>query len=80
LVDAHYRQDYQIWKQRLDANIRASSLFSWSLEGSFWHCCFLSIHRSSSEYSFCSYCQSCRTQVVARISHHISQLQWPHIT
>jgi hypothetical protein len=52
LVDAHYRQDYQIWKQRLDANIRASSLFSWSLEGSFWHCCFLSIHRSSSEYSF----------------------------
>jgi hypothetical protein len=24
LVDAHYRQDYLIWKQRLDANIRAT--------------------------------------------------------
>jgi hypothetical protein len=24
LVDAHYRQDYHIWKQRLDANIRAT--------------------------------------------------------
>jgi hypothetical protein len=24
LVDAHYRQDYHIWKQRLDANIKAT--------------------------------------------------------
>jgi hypothetical protein len=24
LVDAHYRQDYHIWKRRLDANIRAT--------------------------------------------------------
>jgi hypothetical protein len=24
LVDAHYRQDYRIWKERLDANIRAT--------------------------------------------------------
>jgi hypothetical protein len=24
LVDAHYCQDYHIWKQRLDANIRAT--------------------------------------------------------
>ncbi len=46
LVDAHYRQDYHIWKQRLDANIRATRylvdhlrdpsgivLFSRSIEG-----------------------------------------------
>jgi hypothetical protein len=24
LVDTHYRQDYHIWKRRLDANIRAT--------------------------------------------------------
>jgi hypothetical protein len=59
LVDAHYRQDYHIWKLRLDANTRATQ----------------SSHRSSSEYSFCPYCQSCRTQVVEWISQHISQLQ-----
>jgi hypothetical protein len=76
LVDAHYCQDYRIWKQRLDANIRATHyLVDHLREQSFRHCCFQSIHKSSIEYSFCSHCQSCRTQVVARISHHISQLQ-----
>jgi hypothetical protein len=80
LVNAHYRQDYHIWKRRLDANKKGHWLFSWSLEGSFWHCQFQLIHRSSSEYSICPYCQSCRTQVVARISHHISQLQQAHTT
>jgi hypothetical protein len=78
LVDAHYRQDYHIWKQRLDVNIEATHYLV--VEGPFRHCSLLSIHRGSSEYSFCSYCQSCRTQVVAWISHHISQLQWPHTT
>jgi hypothetical protein len=51
-----------------------------SLEGSFQHCRFQSIHRRSSEYSFCPYCQSCRIQVVEQISNHISQLPWPHTT
>jgi hypothetical protein len=65
---------------KIGRKYRGHSLFSWSLEGSFRHCSLLSIHRGSSEYSFCSYCQSSRTQVVARISHHISQLQRPHTT
>jgi hypothetical protein len=53
-------------------------LFSWSLEGSFAH--NQSSHRSSSAYSFCPYCQSCRTQVVEQIFQHISQLWWSHTT
>jgi hypothetical protein len=81
LVDAHYHQDYHIWKLRFDTNKRATDyLVNHLRDPSGWHCCFQSSHRSSSEYSFCPYCQSCRTQVVEWISHHISQLQRPHTT
>jgi hypothetical protein len=52
---------------------KGHKIFSWPLEGS-----FVPSHRSSIEYSFCPYCQSCRTQVVEQIFQHISQLQWPH--
>jgi hypothetical protein len=75
LVDAQFRRDYHTWNYWLDANTRATDFFSWSLEGS-----FAPSHRSSSAYSFCPYCQSCRTQVVEQIFQHISQLQWPHTT
>jgi hypothetical protein len=78
LVNAQYCRDYCIWKHRLDANTRATDFFSWSLDGSFAH--NQSSHRSSSAYSFCPYCQSCRTQVVEWIFQHISQLRWPHTT
>jgi hypothetical protein len=80
LVDAHYCQDYLIWKRRLDANIRGTHYLVDHLRDPSGTIDFLSIHRSFIEYSFCSHCQSCRTQVVARISHHISLLQWPHTT
>jgi hypothetical protein len=80
LVDAHYRQDYLIWKWRLDANIRGTHYLVDHLRdpsGTIDYC--RSIEASLS-IPFCSHCQSCRTQVVARISHHISQLQRPHTT
>jgi hypothetical protein len=76
LVDDQYHRDYHTWKNCLDANTRATKIFSWPLDGS-----FVPSHRSSIEYSqinFLPYCQSCRTQVVERISQHISQFQQPH--
>jgi hypothetical protein len=79
LVDAQYRRDYHIWKHRLDTNTRATDfLVDHAREGSFAH--NQSSHRSSSAYSFCPYCQSCRSQVVEWIFQHISQLRWPHTT
>jgi hypothetical protein len=78
LVNAHYCQDYHIWKRRLDTNKRATDYLVNHVRDP--SSTVASIHRSSSEYSFCPYCQSCRTQVVEQISHHISQLQQPHAT
>jgi hypothetical protein len=81
LVNAHcLSPGLSYMEAKIGCKYKGHWLFSWSLEGSFRHCHFQLIHRSSIEYSFCSYCQSCRTQVVAWISHHISQLQWPHTT
>jgi hypothetical protein len=78
LVDAQYCRDYRIWKHRLDANTRATDfLVDHMRDPSPTN---QSSHRSSSAYSFCPYCQSCRTQVVEWIFQHISQLQWPHTT
>jgi hypothetical protein len=81
LVDAHYRQDYHIWKQRLDANIRATHYLVDHLRDPSGTVAFSRAIEAPVGIPFVhTGCQSCRTQVVAWISHHISQLQWPHTT
>ena len=80
LVDAHYRQDYRIWKRRLDANIRATHYLVDHLRDPFGIVDSCQPIEGPVGIPFVHTVRAAELRWWHGYHHHISQLQRPHTT